>query len=85
MFFYGKMTLFPTNLQHGTIVDTTEKFFHLKPFSKYCCVVLCYFVLELSIPMQMIDALHFFRPKNSLQRKQIHIKIQLHSFSYLPL
>ena len=55
-----KMTLFSTNLQHSTIVDTTEKFFHLKPFSKYCCVVLCYFVLELSIPMQMIDSVHFF-------------------------
>ena len=54
------MTLFSTNLQHSTIVDTTEKFFHLKPFSKYCCVVLCYFVLELSIPMQMIDSVHFF-------------------------
>ena len=54
------MTLFSTNLQHSTIVDTTEKFFHLKPFSKYCCVVLCYFVLELSISMQMIDSLHFF-------------------------
>ena len=53
------MTLFPTNLQHRTIVDTTEKFFHLKPFSKYCCV-LCYFVLELSIPsMQMIDSTHY--------------------------
>ena len=61
------MTLFSTNLQHSTIVDTTEKFFHLKPFSKYCCVVLCYFVLELSIPMQMIESVHFFfRPKNSL-------------------